>query len=379
MKRIKFLTVAGCFAMLMVPGVALAHGDSEPSVIAGRLAWGFMVFGAVIIAAVSTVLFTKNTVPEGDSMEEAFASLTGFSGYIAKMRLFSRNARLFIVHVVGMDVIYGTWAVLFNLYLLAVGFDIKFIGLRIMLQMLAASAFSIPAGVISDRVGRKLSFIIGDGGGAVMALIAISTTDSTLLLATGLVAGIFGSMHGVAEPAFMAENSERFERVHLFSVGMGTRMAAAIIGSALAGLVPLLLTGSDSATQVETYRLVAYAGIGGWFLSLIPAAMLRQTAPPKVEGDSGGLRSFFAGIKHPDRVWKLTLPEVFFAMGAGFALPLMNVFFREGLGSPEVEIGATFAAGQSFLVVGAFLAPLLMQQAPKKRPNPYSTARSENG
>ena len=33
---------------------------------------------------------------------------------------------------------------------------------------------------------------------------------------------------------------------------------------------------------------------------------------------------------------------------AGFTLPLLNVFFKQNLGSPEVEIGATFAAGQGF-------------------------------
>jgi MFS family permease len=45
----------------------------------------------------------------------------------------------------------------------------------------------------------------------------------------------------------------------------------------------------------------------------------------------------------------------------------MNVFFKQNLGSPEVEIGATFAAGQAFLVVGAFLAPLFVSWLGKVR------------
>src|SRR5262245_17309069 len=39
--------------------------------------------------------------------------------YVVAVRLFSRNARLYMVHIVGMDMIHGTWEVLFNLYLLA--------------------------------------------------------------------------------------------------------------------------------------------------------------------------------------------------------------------------------------------------------------------
>lgn len=370
MPKFKLLSklLVGLVFILALPAVALAHGGGEQhqaAAMAGTLAWGFLGFGALVIAAVSITLFTGGAQRNQAEAAAHFERLTGFGGYIGKMRLFSRNARLFMVHVVGMDVIFGTWTVLFNLYLLAVGLDIAFIGLRILLAAIASALFAIPAGLISDRIGRKLSFILGDGMGAVMSLIAISTTDPTLLLATGVIGGAFGALHGVAEPAFMAENSENFERVHLFSVSDGTRTAAAIIGSALAGLVPLMFIGADQAAKIELYRTVAYIGIGGWFASLIPAVMLRQIATPQLE--SRGLRSLFAGVKHPDRIFRLTLPEVLLGLGAGFALPLLNVFFKQNLGSPEVEIGATFAAGQAFLVVGAFLAPLVVARLGKVR------------
>lgn len=66
------------------------------------------------------------------------------------------------------------------------------------------------------------------------------------------------------------------------------------------------------------------------------------------------------------------MPELLIALGAGFTLPLMNVFFKEGIGSSEVEIGATFAAGQAFLVVRAFLAPLLVARIGKVRSVVYT-------
>lgn len=352
-----------CTLLLLSTAVAAHDPSHQPSVLAGALSWGFLGFGALVIAAVSVVLFAGTSTQQTTATASDFESLTGFSGYIAKMRLFSRNARLFMVHVVGMDVIFGTWTVIFNLYLLALGFDIAFIGLRILLASITRAIMSIPAGFISDRVGRKLSFVLGDGGGAVMSLIAISTGDPTLLLVTGVLGGAFSSLHGVAEPAFMAENSEDFERIHLFSVSAGTRTAAAIIGSALAGLVPLLFASEDAGATVELYRTVAYVGIGGWFASLIPALMLRQVGTPQVV--KSGLRALFSSIKHPDRIWRLTAPEALLGLGAGFALPLLNVFFKQNLESPEVEIGATFAAGQAFLVVGAFLAPLVVARLGK--------------
>lgn len=344
---------------LALPAPAQAHGGTgEPVALAGPLAWGFLIFGVVVIAGVSLVLFTGKSGATAQVSPEEFDNLIGLGGYVAKMRYFSRNARLFIVHVVGMDVIYGTWMVLFNLYLLAVGFDIAFIGLRILIEAVARGITSIPAGLISDRIGRKLSFILGDGVGALMSLIAISTANAPLLLATAVIGGVFSALHGVAEPAFMAENSRDYERVHLFSVSGGTRTAAMIIGSALAGLLPLLVGAVDSAAKVEIYRTAAYLGIGGWFASLIPAIMLQQIGAASAEA-SPQRKGIFANIRHPDRIWRLTTPEVLIGLGAGFALPLLNVFFRTGIGSEEVEIGAIFSAGQAFLVVASFLAPLV--------------------
>ena len=354
--RRKLFVLAAVLLAALVPTRAYAHSGGTIAGIAPTLAWGFLAFGAVIIAIVSVVLFTGR--PSAAPSAVAFDDLNGFSGYVAKMRLFSRNARLFIVHVVGMDVIYGTWSVLFNLYLLAVGFNVAFIGLRILVSAVASGIASIPAGLVSDRIGRKLSFVLGDGVGALMSLIAISTTNEAILLVTAAIGGMFGALHGVAEPAFMAENSQDYERVHLFSVSGGTRTGAMIIGAAVAGLVPLVVAAADHAARIEIYRQVSYVGISGWFLSLVPAVMLRQLAKPEPT-NAARRRGLFANVKNPRLIWRLTLPEVLIALGAGFTLPLMNVFFADGLGATEIEISAVFSTGMAFLAIASFMAPMI--------------------
>ncbi|SVA87324.1 uncharacterized protein METZ01_LOCUS140178, partial [marine metagenome] len=116
-------------------------------------------------------------------------------GYFGRLRQFSRNARLYLLHVIGMDLIHGAWEVLFNLYLLAVGFDIRFVGIRIAVLGIAGSLAAIPAGRLADRIDRKWGFIIGDGGGAACALILIMSTDATMILAFSAVSACFSALH----------------------------------------------------------------------------------------------------------------------------------------------------------------------------------------
>ena len=104
-----------------------------------------------------------------------------------------------------MDMIHGSFNVLFNLYLLAIGFDIRFIGLRLMVQFIFRAITAMPAGLVSDRIGRKASFILGDGVGALIALIMIHTTSEAVLLIGPAVGSFFGNLHHTSESAFMAE------------------------------------------------------------------------------------------------------------------------------------------------------------------------------
>ena len=210
-----------------------------------------------------------------DSAYQCSSPVRAFvSDYIQKTREFSRNANLYVVHVIGMDMIHGSFNVLFNLYLLAIGFGIQFIGLRLMIQFIASAGTAVPAGLVSDRIGRKASFILGDGIGALLALIMIHTRSETILLAAPALGAFFGNLHHTSEGAFMMENSRPSERIHLFSVAGSFRTFSAMSGALMAGLLPALFI--DDIGKVAAYRYATYAGLSLWFLSLIPALMLRS-------------------------------------------------------------------------------------------------------
>jgi MFS family permease len=284
--------------------------------------------------------------------------------YVAKTREFSRNANLYVV--IGMDMIHGSFNVLFNLYLLALGFDIRFIGLRLVVRAIVSALTAVPAGFVSDRIGRKASFILGDGVGAVLALVMIHSRSEFVLLAAPAMGAFFSNLHHTSEGAFMMENSRPSERVHLFSIANSLRTLSAMAGMLLAGMVPLMFI--DSIGKIDAYRYATYAGLGLWFLSLIPALMLRsgeaiehpERGSGRPEEPGRSFRNLFSDIRHPRLIVYFVITSAFVSFGVGAVSPLMNVVLHEGqVHANEGEIGVMFAVAELALAVAMLGVPLL--------------------
>ena len=270
-----------------------------------------------------------------------------------------------------MDMIHGSFNVLLNLYLLAVGYDIAFIGTRLMVGFIARAATALPAGLISDRIGRKASFILGDGIGAVIGLIVINSSSEFMLLVTPVFASFFGNMHHTAEPAFMAENSKPAERVHLFAVAGSFRTMSAMAGALIAGTVPALF--ADDIGIVQAYRYAVYGGLALWALSLIPALMLRpheseERPEEQFDSKSGAgpgrfsLTGLFSGITHWRRISYFVLTSAILAAGFSMIAPMFNVVFAAESGyihASEGQVGIVFASAEMTLAVATIFVPLL--------------------
>src|SRR3989442_8483527 len=135
-----------------------------------------------------------------------------------------------------------------------------------------------------------------------------------------------------------------------------------MVGSLLGGFVPLLA--ASLADKVTLYRASIFIGIAIWALSLIPALMLRGRDQP-LERPIHGVRSIFAGLRHPDRVLQLVAVGAIVSFGFGFVGPLFNVFFYEGLHAHTHHIGMTFASGEFFVAIAALGAPFLIARMTK--------------
>lgn len=198
-------------------------------------------------------------------------------------------------------------------------------------------------------------------------MILIMSTDATMILAFSAVSACFSALHHVTESPFMAENSEPEERIHLFSVEQGLATLAAMAGALIAGFLPHHLMVSEGMTLVEAYRWAVHIGIAWWFLSLIPAIMLKryvseEVAQARAEVALEERSGWLSAIRTPKTVYHFVVIGTLLSLGAGFVLRLANVFFHYDLHAHEQEIGMVFAAGSFFLAIGAFAVPLVVER-----------------
>ena len=86
----------------------------------------------------------------------------------------------------------------------------------------------------------------------------------------------------------------------------------------------------DDIGRVAAYRYATYAGLSLWFLSLIPALMLREYEANERPGERksrlgprlAGLKSIFAGISRPRRIAYFVLTSAILSFTLSVVAPL---------------------------------------------------------
>ena len=291
--------------------------------------------------------------------------LRGLREYSDRVRSFSRNARLYLLNVVIVGMAMGVFRLLFNFYVLSLGYDQALLGRLITVSSMTALLAALPMGYLADLLGRKKSFLLSGGLMSASILCIVIRPTEEMLYAMNVVSGIGQSLGAVTMAPFMMENSGEKERTYLFSFSSGLQMAMASAGNWIGGYLPTWIGMTRGVPPVSSQ---AYAGsllvvsltvaIG-----LIPLAMLRT---PRLERSE---RSVFAPLsyasKHPSLLGKLILPMLVTSIGAGLIMPFMNVFFRQVHHQPDPVIGSLFAWGSLAMGFGLLIAPPLADRMGK--------------
>jgi MFS family permease len=299
------------------------------------------------------------------------------TNYLRMLRLFSRDVRFFLVTAALVGLAWdGIRTVLFNLYVLRLGYGPEFVGLVNAAGALAFALMSLPAGALGKRWGSRSMLIAGAGlltaGFCLLPLAEFltGTPRTGWLLSTTILTFLGFSLYLVNSLPFLMGATRPKERNHVFSVHIALIPLAAFFGSLVAGALPgvfatLLGTSLEDATP---YRYPLWLAA----LLLIPGVLLLLPTR-SVNGLPARAPAARASTPLANRAPYGLLIAIGLIMalrfgGRGTVTTFFNVYLDEGLGTSTVLIGALSAIAQLLSVPAALAAPLLITRWGHTRP-----------
>lgn len=281
--------------------------------------------------------------------------------YWGHLKLFSRNARLFLVGIFFVGLNYSIFALLLNLYFKEIGFTEDLIGEVLSLTGWGMTIVSVPAAFIIPKVQVKKILIISVVFAGIFSLLQASFVERTQLLVASFALGMTSSVARVAAAPFLMRNSTPKERTYLFSLNFGIYLVAAIVGSLGGGYLPNLFSHYVGSGAIA-FRYSLYLSVFLSVLALIPFMMIKPDekreplAKDKKDWDKKLL------TKRGILLFKLCLPFFIVGMGAGLVIPFLNLYFRDRFLLSAKTIGIFFALLQFFMLAGILIGPLLSKK-----------------
>ena len=285
--------------------------------------------------------------------------------YGERLTAFHPNARLYLLNAVISGASMGVFRLLFNFYVLSLGYDEALLGNLITTSSFTALLVALPMGYLADLIGRKTSLLLGSSAVVISVVVMVLFPSPAVFIGMNVVMGFAPSLTGVTMGPFLMENSSEKERTYLFSFASGLSTASGFVGNWVGGYLPGWMGAyrNVSATSTGAYGAALLIIAVGAAVAMVPLFLMRM---PKLERAE---RSVFAPISyfkdHPALLGKLILPMMVTSIGAGLIMPFMNVFFRTVHKQPDPVIGSLFAWGSLAMGVGILLAPPLADRIGK--------------
>jgi MFS family permease len=190
-------------------------------------------------------------------------------GYVGKLHLFKRDARLYILIMSIGAFANGINSVVFNLYLEGDGIHTAdFIGFFLSISMFATAGISFVAGILTDRQSRKRIILVASVISFLCVVIQYLTLDSLALVSSAVLIGISGAFSQVAWSPYITDLSTDEERAHLFGFSQGVSLLALFVGNLFGGFLPGVFSNLFGflAESVPAYRLTL-------LVTLVPSAI----------------------------------------------------------------------------------------------------------
>ena len=265
--------------------------------------------------------------------------------YWGRIRGLNSNTKRYltgtILHSMGSSI----WWLLYNLYLTSIGFDVGFIGLTDTLWLIACVVCSLPAGHISDRIGRKRALVIGLMGMVLCRCGIAAFSSRWLIIAFSILFGAFEAPFLVSAAPFLMENSTARERTMLFTTSASLNGLVSFIATTGGGYLPRLFGNglNIEAGSTPAYRAAMMMAVFASALALIPLFALKEEKKAvSLQPRTGLARSIWPRLSNPKLMAKILIPQVLLGFGGGLLFPFLNLFYKQRFRVSDGALGWIF-------------------------------------
>ncbi len=333
--------------------------------------------------------------------------------YIQQFKHFQHNARLFLINNVLSGVTAGILLVLYNLYLVSLGYHADFVGIVLFVGTIGAGLAIFPAGACIDRFSGKSILIFSTlligvaGAGQILFRQPLPLLISSFMVGVGLA-----SLLVITAP-FLTLNSIPEERSHLFSMNISLSLITVVLGEVIGGVLPIWFrsipwlmaplaawTFSLLATQPDarSYQLsLLFAGIIAipsfiplfMMSSIRPSQRIKRIASLAVSTDNSDSQTNRGTLLQSisDRIFGAGRGENFFAhtfsfinvflrsaffflvivyvltgFGAGLFIPYFNIYFVQHLNASPALFGLIDGGANAITALLTLTAPQLAKR-----------------
>jgi hypothetical protein len=235
-----------------------------------------------------------------------------------------------------LQLINSAFTMLLNYQMLDHGFKDFEIASMIGNRYLTVLLCSVPLALLAKGKKLKPFMLAGSISSPIVALLlifAIHTHNTELIRILMALWGITFALLQILVMPYILLNGSREHETESIALFFSAGNITTIIVGLFSFLLPLTSSLFNTETLLIIYSSVGLAGI--WFVKQLP------------ENENTGTKVPLSGL-HSDYDWKLILqaviPTFIIAMGAGFTIPVINLFFHDvhGMEAPAFSLMNSF-------------------------------------
>jgi MFS family permease len=258
------------------------------------------------------------------------------------------NAKYFLLGGFVNGVSNGVFNAVMMLYVAALGFDARGLGLIFMMNPLSSTLLMIPAGLLADKIGKRPMIVIGTAA-ALLGMIAFLLADSVETFALAfLLIGVCNAAATVFTPLY-SSFFEGNDLTRAFSLYGLLNITAMSLGS-LGGFIPPHLVTSMGFTLVEAYRVTIIAAS---ILFVIQDLFIYMSALGIYETLSKGFSLF---LKSRRVVFKICGIGLLANIAGGLLFSLFPYYLHMKFGVESAALGTLFLVSNLAMATSMGLA-----------------------